>query len=143
MYVLRALLSEIEHEVDSQSFIARLDAYVARLAVRALLFNRLERLYGRDVEQEGYVAFGEGGHGAPASCASFGFLRGEDAVEDSVAAGVDGERRGVALDGCPVHVGVVALELRIYEIVVALAGYGVVVILVPDVVVGAGNAVLP
>lgn len=124
-----------------QAFVAFLDADVARLAVRSLLLDGLERSDGGNVEQEGKVALGEARHGL--LYASGGLFGREDAVEDAVVARVDGERCLVALHRGPEQVGVVALELGINQVLVALAGNGVVVVLLPDAVPGARNAVLP
>ena len=124
-----------------KALVALLDADIARLAVRPLLFDGLERINGRNVEQEGEVAFREARHGLlEASRRLFGR---EDAVEDAVAARVDGKRRLVAFHRGPEQMGVVALELRIDQVLVALARNGVVIVLLPDAVPGARHAVLP
>ena len=44
--------TEVKREVDVQSLVAFLNAYVSGLAVRPLLFDGFEGADGRDVEQE-------------------------------------------------------------------------------------------
>ena len=133
--------SEVEHQIQAQSLIARLDADIPRLAVRPLLLDRLERANGRDIEQERDVAIGELRHGILYTPG--GFLGSKDVIEDAVVAGINRKRSGIAFQSGPIHIDMISFELRITEVLIALAGNGVVIVFVPDAVMGARDAILP
>lgn len=63
-------------------FIPRFDTDITRLAVRSLLLDGFKGANSRDVQQEGYIPFGEFGHGV--FYASFRFFGSEHMEEDTV-----------------------------------------------------------
>ena len=126
-----------------QSFIAGIETDGRRLAVGALFGSAAERLDGRDIEQERNIALGEGGHRILAIAPLNRFLGGEESQIEAIGLAIDGEGSRVALERSPVDIGMIALELRIDQMVVLLTRHGVVIVFLPDAELLSTQAVFP
>lgn len=115
-----------------KTFIAGIETDGGWLTARTLFGDAAERLNARNVEEERDVALGEGGHRVLAITALNRLLWREKTQIEAVGLTIDREGSRITLQRSPVEIGVIALELRIDQMVVLLSGHRVVIILLPN-----------
>ena len=108
-----------------------------------MLADGLETTNTRNIEQERNISRGEVGHGIDAILAAVGFFGRKYPQEDAITGGIHGERNRRTLQGSPIEVGMIALEFGVHKAVGAFTGDGIVIIFLPDAIVGTGDTVLP
>ena len=136
-------LSEIKHQIQSQSLIPLLDTDYSRLALWSVLTNGFEATDSWYIEQEGNISGREVGHGVQAILTSVRFFGGKYSQEYPVTRRINRKWSGRTLQSCPVKISMIALELRINQTFGTFTGDCIIIIFLPDTIICPRNTILP